>query len=379
MALWQDVRYASRILLKNPIFTITAALSIALGIGANTAVFSVVRAVLLAPLPYPHHERLAMVQSVPPNRPQSSAPGSVSDYLAWKSKSGAFELIGMAVRSDRDFGPEENGAPSERISGWEFSSSMWEILGARPVLGRVFRAEEDQFGKAAPVLLISHELWQRRYGADRHILQKTVQMDGVPNSIIGVLPPEFSFWGQGADFFRPNNFSVRALQNSSRFVYTLARLNPGVSFQQAQAEMNALAGKLAVDDPVRLKGWGVRIEPLRQALFGSELRGALLILEGIVGFVLLIACANVAGLLMARASARRTEIAIRGALGAGHGRILQQLLIESVLLAAVGGALGLLLGWWGTKVLVAMSPPGCLDSMKSGSTLRYLPSPRELQ
>ncbi|MBP1775309.1 MAG: hypothetical protein H6Q86_1315 [candidate division NC10 bacterium] len=356
MTWWQDVLFGCRILFSRPGFAAAAVLSAALGIGANTTIFSLVHGVLLAPLPYPHPERLAMVYSVPPNRPQSRMPGAPRDYLAWKNRSQAFELVGMAVVADRDFGSEENGRPAERIGGWEFSTSTLEILGAKPELGRIFTPEEDQFAKGAPVLMISHGLWQRRYGGDRDVIGKEVRLDGVPNTIIGVMPPEFSFWDR-ADYYKPNNFGPRALENSARFVYTLARLKPGVSFAQAQAEMEALASHLAKTDPDRLKGWGVRVQPLQEALYGSWIRDALLVMEGVVGFVLLIACANVAGLLMARASSRRVEIGVRAALGAGRRRILRQLLTESVLLAGAGGLLGLLLAWWGVRVLVALSPP----------------------
>jgi putative ABC transport system permease protein len=357
MTWWQDVLFGCRILFSRPGFAAAAVLSIALGIGANTTIFSLVRGVLLAPLPYPHPERLAMIYSVPPNHPDRRMPGAPRDYLAWKTQSRAFELVGMAVVADRDFGSEENGIPAERIEGWEFSTSTLEILGAKPELGRIFTPEEDQFGKAATVLMISHGLWQRRYGGDRNVIHKEVRLDGVPNTIIGVMPPEFSFW-DWADYFKPNNFGPRALENSSRFVYTLARLKPGVSFAQAQAEMEALASQLAKTDPARLKGWGVRVEPLQEALYGGRwLKDALFVMEGVVGFVLLIACANVAGLLMARASSRRVEISVRAALGAGRRRILRQLLTESVLLAGAGGLLGLLLAWWGLRILVALSPP----------------------
>ena len=356
MTWWQDVRFGCRILLSRPGFAAAAVLSIALGIGANTTIFSLVYGVLLAPLPYPHPERLAMIFSVPPNRPEGRAAGAPRDYFAWKDQTQAFELVGMAVVASRDFGSEEGGIPAERIDGWEFSTSTLEILGAKPELGRMFTPEEDQFAKGAPVLMISHALWQRRYGGDPNVIGKEVRLDGVPNTIIGVMPPAFSFWDR-ADYYKPNNFGARALENTTRFVYTLVRLKPGVSFAQAQAELEALAGHLAETDPTRLKGWGVRVQPLQEALYGSWIRDALLVMEGVVGFVLLIACANVAGLLLARASSRRSELSVRAALGAGRRRLPRQLLTESVLLAIAGGVLGLLLAWWGVRVLVALSPP----------------------
>jgi putative ABC transport system permease protein len=213
MTWWQDVLFGCRILFSKPGFMAAAVLSIALGIGANTTIFSLVRGVLLAPLSYPHPERLAMISAVPPNRPQSRMPGAPRDYLAWKTQSQSFELVGMAVVADRDFGSEQDGMPAERIGGWEFSTSTLEILAAKPELGRIFTPEEDQFGKAATVLMISHGLWQRRYGGDRNVIGKEVRLDGVPNTIIGVMPPEFSFW-ERADYFKPNNFGPRALENS---------------------------------------------------------------------------------------------------------------------------------------------------------------------
>jgi hypothetical protein len=279
MTWWHDVRFGCRILRSRPGFAAAAVLSIALGIGANTTIFSLVHGVLLAPLPYPHPERLAMIFGVPPNHPESRMPGTPRDYLAWKNQSQAFELVGMAVVADRDFGSEENGIPAENLGGWESSTSTLEILGARPELCRIFTPEEDQFAKGAPVLMISHALWQRRYGGDRNVIGKEVRLDGVPNTIIGVMPPEFGFW-DWADYFKPNNFGPRALENTTRFVYTLARLKPGVSFAQAQAEMGALASQLAKTDPDRLKGWGVHVQPLREALYGGWFKDALLVTPG---------------------------------------------------------------------------------------------------
>jgi putative ABC transport system permease protein len=355
---WQDVRFGCRMLLSKPGFTAAAVLSIALGIGANTTIFSLVHGVLLAPLPYPHPERLAMIFAVPPNRPDGTALASPRDYFPWKDQSQSFDLVGMAVVADRDFGSEAGGIPADRIEGWEFSTSTLEILGAKAALGRLFTPEEDEPGKGATVLMISDALWQRRYGGDRNVIGKEVRLDGVPNTIIGVMPPAFGFW-ERADYYKPNNLGPNVLQNpgGGRFMYVLARLKPGVSFTQAQAELEALASHLAEAEPERLKGWGVRVEPLREALYGSWIRNALLVMEGVVGFVLLIACANVAGLLLARASSRRGEISVRAALGAGRRRILRQLLTESVLLAIAGGVFGLLLAWWGVRVLVALSPP----------------------
>jgi putative ABC transport system permease protein len=205
-----------------------AVLSIALGIGANTTIFSLVHGVLLAPVPYPHPERPAMIFSVPPDHPEGRATGAPRDYLAWKNQSQAFELVGMAVVASRDFGSEEGGIAADRIEGWEFSTSTLEILGAKAELGRIFTPEEDEFAKRAGVLMISHDLWQSRYGGDPNVIGKEVRLDGVPNTIIGVMPPAFGFW-ERADHYKPFDFGPRALQNANRFIYSVARLKPGVS------------------------------------------------------------------------------------------------------------------------------------------------------
>ena len=354
--LWQDVVYGFRMLLKKPGFTAIAAFSLALGIGANTAIFSLVNTVLLNSLHYRDPGRLVMIETTPPGHPETSEPAMIPDYIAWREQSKSFESLAAESDSARDFGAAENGAAPERLLGEECSPALFQILGVRPLLGRTFTEEEDPIGAPARVLLISQRLWQRRFASDPGIVGKTIPMGQDNATVIGVMPPDFHLSNEQADFWEPLNINRFQLQGSAPFLNVVGRLKPGVTLAQAQGEMKSIADQLARTFPTRNKGRGVRVEPLHDALFGW-MKQPLGMLEGVVAFVLLIACANVAGLQLARGATRQTEVAVRAALGAGRWRIVRQFLVESVLLALVGGMLGATLAWAGLRLLIAISPP----------------------
>jgi putative ABC transport system permease protein len=354
--LWQDVVYGFRMLLKKPGFTAIAAFSLALGIGANTAIFSLVNTVLLSSLAYREPNRLVMIETTPPGHPETSEPATVPDYIAWKEQGRSFENLGAADVDGLAMGAPENGVAPERLQGEGFSPAVFQILGVRPLLGRTFTEDEDAIGSPAPVLLISHRLWQRRFASDPNIVGKTIRTGTNTVTIIGVMPPDFHLADENADFWQPLFINRFQLQGSGPYLNVVARLKPGVSAGQAQEEMKSIADQLARNFPTRNKGRGVRVEPLHDALFGW-MKQPLGMLEGVVAFVLLIACANVAGLQLARGGTRQTEVAVRAALGAGRWRIVRQFLVESVLLSLVGGVLGAFLAWAGLRLLIAISPP----------------------
>jgi putative ABC transport system permease protein len=354
--LWQDVVYGFRMLMKKPGFTAIAAFSLALGIGANTAIFSLVNTVLLSSLNYRDPTRLVMIETTPPGHPETSEPATVPDFIAWKEQSRSFVNIGAGDVDGLDLGVAENGRAPERLEGEGFSPGVFEILGVRPLLGRTFTADEDAIGSPAPVLLISHRLWQRRFASDPNIAGKTIRTGTQTLTIIGVMPPDFHLSDENADFWQPLVINRFQLQGSGPYLNVVARLKPGVSTEQAQEEIKSIADQLARNFPTRDKGRGVRVEPLHDALFGW-MKQPLGMLEGVVAFVLLIACANVAGLQLARGATRQTEVAVRAALGAGRWRIVRQFLVESVMLSLLGGILGAILAWAGLRLLIAISPP----------------------
>jgi putative ABC transport system permease protein len=354
--LWQDVLYGLRILAKKSGFTAIAVISLGLGIGANTAIFSLVNTILLGSLSFRDLGRLVMIRTTPPGHPEQINGAMVPDYLAWKDRSRSFEMLGAVGGDGLDLGPVENGVAAESIEGEDFSPTAFQLLGARPILGRTFTDDEDPIDTPARVILISHRLWQRRFAADPNIVNRTIRTERETLTIIGVMPPDFRFENENANFWTPLPISRFQLQGSAPYLSVIARLKPGVSIPQAQSEMESIANQLARDFPTRNKGRGVRVEPIRDALFGW-MRQPLWMLQGVVAFVLLIACANVAALLLARASARQTEVAVRAALGAGRFRIVRQFLTESMLLALFGGVLGVLLAWLGLRMLIAISPP----------------------
>ena len=357
---WQDILYGFRMLVKKPGFTVAAVLSLALGIGANTVIFSLINNALLRPLPFRDPGRLMMISTVPDRRPDQRNSVNVPSYFAFAAQNQSFESIGAFFGTGATAAADENGAPPEALSGLNFTPSLFGTLGLKPVLGRVFTEEEGKVDSTSPAMLISQGLWQRRFNGDRDVVGKTMRLDDVTVAIVGVLPPEFaSFFGEDSDYVSSHNLSrVRAV-SAAGLLQVIGRLKEGVSVQHAQAEMSSLAAGLAASDPNRHKGNGALVQSLQEYAYG-QLRPMLLTFQGAVAFVLLIACANVAGLLLARAASRRTEVAIRSAIGAGRGRIVRQMLTESVLLAAMGGIAGTALAWVGLRVFVATAPPRML-------------------
>ena len=369
--LQQDVAFAFRMLLKRPGFTLAAVFSLALGIGANTSIFGLINTILLGSLPFHDVDRLVTLSTVPPLNPKELQGASIPEYFEWQKQNRSLEVLGGMSLNLHEFGAQENGVPAERIQGEDITPELFQTLGVQPMMGRVFTAAEDQVDAPAPVIVITHRLWQRRFASDPNITNKTVMLDGETNSIVGVMPPGFRFADDDTEYWAPLRINRFQLRGSARFLTVAARLKPGVTIPQAQADMDSVAAQLAKDFPNRNKGWGIRVQSVREGLFGW-IQEPLLILEGAVAFVLLIACANVAGLLLARASSRRTEVAVRLALGAGRWQIVKQLLTESILLSLIGGALGVVLAFWGLRVLVALSPPWFPRLHEIGIDLRVL-------
>ena len=362
--LFQDLRFGARMLLKNPGVTLVAVIALMLGIGANTAIFSVVNSVLLRSFPYEDGERLAMVwesrQSGKVN-PQNVI--NLGNFFDWKDQNNVFS--DMAAFFDLNRNLTSDGEPEE-VPGQIATTNLFSLLGVKPILGRTFAPDEGQDGQPR-VVVIGYDLWQRRYGGDPNIVGRNITMNNEPATIIGVLPANVgwhiekgSMIKKAPEIWSPWQISNNLRERKGRFARAVARLKPGVTLAQAQNEMNLIGARLQQQYPEFDTNWGVNVVPLRTQ-FTGEIRKPLLILLGAVGFVLLIACANVANLLLARAASRKKEIALRAGLGASRLRIARQLLTESVLLSGIGGALGLLLAWWGTKALIAMSPAGLMD------------------
>jgi predicted permease len=350
--LWQDLRYGARMFIRKPGFTLVAVITLALGIGANTAIFSVVNAVLLNPLPYPEPDRLVQVWEHyrPANEPLYSV--APINFLGWKEPNQAIEQI--AAVDFPSFNLTGDGDP-ERIRAARVSPGLFPLLGVGAIAGRTFGPEEEQFGQHQ-VVMVSHGLWLRRFGSDAGLVGRTLTLNDMSYTVVGILPADFHFLAKEIELLTPMAFDSRdAGQRGTHSLRVFARLKPGVTLTQAQTEMDQVIQRVEQENPNSNTGKGVTLVPLREQLVG-ETRRALLILLGAVAFMLLIACANVANLLLARAATRQKEIALRRALGAGRLRIVRQLVTESGLLSALGGIAGLALAYWGVRLLVAYSP-----------------------
>jgi predicted permease len=355
--LWQDLRYGLRMLVKRPGFTTVAALSLALGIGANSVIFSVINTTLLRPLPFDDPDKLVIIWTVPAQNKNARNGVNFSAYTTFREQSRSFEGMGALTNISKNLGADENGAPAERISGWRFAPSVLQVLRVKPALGRFYTEDEDQIDNAAPVIVITHRLWKRHFNRDPDVIGKRLMIDQQPITVIGVLPENFSFFGDDVDFITPLGTARPQVTSKQGFSIPLGRLKKGVSIRQAQAEIDTMAAQLASADSERHGGNGALLQTLQEAAYG-DLRDPLLILQGAVAFVLLIGCANVAGLLLARAASRRTEVAVRTALGAGRGRIVRQLVTETFPLSVLGGVMGVFLSWGGLKLFIAGAPAG---------------------
>ena len=349
--LLKDVRYGIRSLLKQPAFTAIAVITLALGIAGNTVIFSAVNSLLVKPLAFPELDRMVAIWEARLSQGVERNEVTMADYLDWRKQNQTFEQMGLYRWWSANLTGVE---PPERIQGFLVSTNFLDVTGVKPFIGRAFSAEEDQPGKDA-VVILNYGLWQRRFGGDANIVNKTVSLNGVKRTIIGVLPKEFNY-PSGMDVMAPLALTPELASNRDNHTYyVLGRLKQNVSLPLAQTDLSTIAARLEKDYPQANTGHGVVVYPIVEDTVRFYAR-ALWVLMGAVGFVLLIACANVANLTLARSSTRQREIALRLALGASRSRVIRQLLTESVMVALIGGALGVLIAYWGIDAMRAANP-----------------------
>jgi len=348
----QDVRYGLRQLRRSPVFTAVAVMTLALGIGANTAIFTLVNAAILKPLPYPHPDRLVVLGGRAPQQPQNDLElVHPSEFLEWQNRARSFEslVLTQAIPVNTQ---GEDGA--EQLSGLWTTSGLFRVFGVAPALGRAFTDQETRPGENN-VAILSHGYWQSRFGADPKVLGKTINLNGQPTTLIGIMPADFRVATLNTDVYLPMPLDLAKPEAvGSRSFQCYGRLRPGVTVSSAQAEITVIENQLTQLYPSFLEGWGVTVLDLHHYL-AQQSRPVLLTLLGVVASVLLVACANLASLLLTRGVGRRSELAVRASLGAGRLRLVQQLVVESVLLSAVGGAVGLILGLWASRLLVLLA------------------------
>lgn len=355
--LWQDLRFGARMLLKSPGFTLVAIATLAIAIGANTAIFSVVNGVLLKPLPYRAPEQLIRLYERSQTTPKfPMALGNFQDYRAQNTT-----LSGLALYTGQDMELAQDNRP-ERLSAMGITAGFFDLLGVQPMMGREFRQEDELPGNNA-IVILSYKLWERRFNSDSGIVGKAITLSGRPYTVVGVLPPgvqhvggdyRSTAHGESVDVWGPIELPPQA-GRGAHFCNAIGRMKPGVSIAQADADLNAIAERLAQQFPNTNQSWRIGVKSLHEEIVGNS-RTSLLVLFGAVFFVLLIACVNVANLLLARATAREREMAVRSAVGAGRGRIVRQLLTESLLLALISSALGILLAQWAIEALSLLGP-----------------------
>ncbi len=363
--LLQDVRYAIRQLRKSPGFTAVVGITLALGIGANTAIFSIVNAVLIRSLPYPNANKLVMVWERKTGSAEKQNVTSPATFLNWKEQNSVFEKLAACFNGTAIL---TGGDSPEQLTVQNVSPDLFSMFGVNAALGRTLQDSSDASPSAPNVVVLSFDLWQRRFGSDPAIVGSKITLDGQPHTVVGVMPKGFQFFVRHQSFaqkqpeiWTPLTFSEQARTRHGRYLQAIGQLRPGVTLSQAQSVMEELARNLAASDPNSMKNWSVNLVPLHAQLVG-DIEPALWILLAAVGLVLLIACANVATLMMARAKSRISEIAIRIALGAKPRRIIMQMLTESFLLATVSGLVGLLFARWAISALLAMAPPDLIPA-----------------
>jgi putative ABC transport system permease protein len=350
-SLFSDIRYAVRNLLKRPGFTAIAVLTLALGIGANSAIFSSIYALLINPLPFPNQDRVVAIWDKNPSRGVQHNEVSMANYLDWRAQNQSFEHLALERWWSTNL---TAGNTPERVQGFLVTADFFDVLGVKPVRGRNFAEEENQPGKDT-VAIITDSLWQRRFGSDPSIVNKTITTNGIVRTVIGVLPADFNY-PKGAEVYAPISLTPELMKSrQSHSFYVIGRLKPGVSLQNAQAEMDTITARLAAQYPETNVGLGATVYPI-VADTVRVYATAIWVMMAAVGFVLLIACANVANLMLARATGRQKELALRAALGASRWRIVRQLVVESLVIALIGGAAGVLVAFWGIELLRSGNP-----------------------